>query len=385
MVSGIDVLMRVATFGLLVMLTACGTSPGRLQKVVKRDVRLQQDRTTINVPGDKDFSLSVHYSGCGGLYFLKGNDAIYIDPFFSNQKVMKIGSSLIGGGVRGRKKIKSDRRMINYGISRLEKQTGSLDTQLRAIFSAHSHYDHLMDIPAIVQQIKNKPPVFLSESGFNTCYNVLDTAKMVQLEDHMSTHQRTGTPIELAITNGRILVYPILAEHNPHLKHVKFFSGSQQEPVEHFTDPFGKTRANDWLEGNTFSFLIDYLNDEGEIDFRLFIQSSSCNPMAGVPPSDLLSKKSVDIAFLGVVSYQFSPAYPCTLLSKLNESNHEVKPEIVWIHWEDFFRKYNRKPKTVRGTDIAAFFDLSCVAPYKKNSWVPWPGVTYDITTKPLK
>jgi hypothetical protein len=367
------------------MAAGCGTSPGRLHSLEKNGVQVQRERTAINMSRETEFSLSVHYSGSGGLYILKGEDGIFIDPFFSNQKVMKIGSSLIGGGIKGRKKIRSDRRMIDYGISRIEKQTGPLDNQLRAIFSAHGHYDHLMDVPAIFQRLNNKPAVFLSESGFNTCYNVIDTARMILLEEHVTTQDRIGTPIELALANGRIQVYPILADHNPHFKYVKFFSGSQQKPVTYFKDPFGKTRANDWLEGNTFSFIIDYLNKSGEIEFRIFVQSSSCNPMAGVPPADLLAKKAVDVAFLGVVSYHFSPDYPCTLLSEFQNAHPDSNLEIVWMHWEDFFRKYDRKPKTVRGTDVPAFFNIPCVLPYKNKSWTPWPGVVYDISVKSSK
>jgi hypothetical protein len=130
------------------------------------------------------------------------------------------------------------------------------------------------------------------------------------------------------------------------------------------------------LEGNTFSFLIDYLDATGNIDLRIFIQSSSGNPPAGIPPLALVKNHPVDLAFLGMASYHFSSEYPCTLLEA-------IKPkEVVWIHWEDFFRKYTKKPKTVRGTDVVGFFDIPCVKPYKENKKIllPWPGVTYDVT-----
>jgi hypothetical protein len=80
------------------------------------------------------------------------------------------------------------------------------------------------------------------------------------------------------------------------------------------------------------------------------------------------------MAFLGVVSYQFSSDYPCSLLQALKPK------EVVWIHWEDFFRKYTKEPKTIRGTDVVKFFDLPCVKPYKSKALLPWPGVTLDIS-----
>jgi hypothetical protein len=86
----------------------------------------------------------------------------------------------------------------------------------------------------------------------------------------------------------------------------------------------------------------------------------------------LVKDRNVDIAFLGVASYHFSSDYPCTLLGS-------IKPQkVVWIHWEDFFRRYTKKPKTVRGTDVAGFFELPCLKPYAEN-FLPWPGVVFDV------
>ena len=53
--------------------------------------------------------------------------------------------------------------------------------------------------------------------------------------------------------------------------------------------------------------------------------------------------------------------------------------EIVWIHWEDFFRKYSKDPKTLRGTDVVKFFDIPCVKPYKPKALLPWPGAGYNF------
>lgn len=366
---------------LLSLLTiSCGTSPGRLNQLTKNGISYQRERTSIDVPGAAAKKISVQYTGCGGIYILKGNDGIMIDPFFSNQKVMKIGKSVLGGGNSGKRKLASDSIMVAYGLKKIESASGKLESQVRAILSAHSHYDHLMDMPGIFGALNKKPMVYVNQSGYNICYNVIDRSKMEVLEAHMTTTEIIRSPIELPIDHGKIRIYPILSEHNPHFKYIKFFSGQKTHPVTDFNKPYQKTRANDWLEGNTFSFLIDYLDESGTIDFRIFVQSSSCNPMAGVPPAELLKVKQVDLAFLGVASYHFSPDYPCTLLSAFTATNPTWQsPKIVWIHWEDFFRKYTREPKTARGTDVANFFELPCVKPYKAAALLPWPGVVYDI------
>ena len=347
----------------------CCVSPGKLKKLSKAGISYQAEDTTINLFDTEEKKLTVQYTGCGGLRISKDGYGVLIDPFFSNQKLMRLSASLLGGGDDGKRKLSSSREMVERGIKSIQPDGGNVG----AILSAHGHYDHLMDIPAVFTKLNKQPTVYLNRSGFNTCYNVIDTSKMVVLENHMTTEEKQRPPIALETPHGKINIYPILAEHNPHVKNVKFFSGSKTKPVAGFTDPFGKTSANDWLEGNTFSFLIDYLDRSGNIEFRIFVQSSSSNPPAGIPPVALLEEREVDLAFLGVASFQFSPDYPCTLLERIQPR------EVVWIHWEDFFRKYTKDPKTVRGTDVVKFFNLPCVKPYKAKALLPWPGVSYGI------
>jgi hypothetical protein len=360
---------KVFIAGLVLLLMAsCGAGPGRLKALTKHGIPYQSHRTTIDLPGSST-KIKVQYTGCGGLYILKDNHGIMVDPFFSNQKLMRIGTSMLNG----KKKIASNPEMINAGIKSIEKTIGKLNDQSTTIFTAHSHYDHLMDVPALFAKLNRKPAVYLNQSGFNTCYHVVDTSKMVILENHMTTQEVSRPPVVLQSPEGTIHVYPILGNHNPHFHNIKFFSGSKTEPLNYFTNPFGKTSVNEWLEGNTFSFVIDYIGRNGGIDFRIFIQSSSCNPPAGIPPASLLKEKSIDLAFLGLASFRFSPDYPCTLLQAIQPK------EIVWIHWEDFFRKYSKEPKTLRGTDLIKFFDLPCVKPFKAKALLPWPGVGYDF------
>lgn len=339
----------------------------------KHGISYQSKSTEIDVVGAVDTKLTVQYTGCGGLFLSRAGSAIMIDPFFSHQGVMRIGASILGGGSAGKRKLVADPKMVEFGLKSIEACVGTSPLKVNAILSAHSHYDHLMDVPAVYEKLRNEPKVYLNRSGFNTCYNVIDTADMIVLENHMTTREISRPPIELRTMNGKVHIYPILSDHNPHIKNIKFFSGGMTRPATQFTMPYAKTRANDWLEGNTFSFLIDYLDAQGSIELRIFIQSSSCSPPAGIPPAALLNSKPVDVAFLGLVSYQFSPDYPCTLLNA-------IRPEkVVWIHWEDFFRRYTKKPKTVRGTDVVKFFGIPCVSDYKSKAFLPLPGTRLDI------
>lgn len=358
----------------LAIVLSCGPRPGSLQKLERNGIPYQQGDYVIKLSDTANHRAFIQYLGCGGVNIVQGTDRILIDPFFSNQSLTKITKSLVfGNSISGRRAFQSNEKAIDKGLDKIQRFKRNANQQTRAIFSSHSHYDHLMDIPAVWKKLEEKPLVYLNQSGYNTCVNVIDNTSMKVLENYNSTFDAIHDPVVIARDDGsKINVYPIASDHNPHFKYIKFFSGSRTTPFKEFNDPYQKTKANDWLEGNTFSFLIDYLDPNGSINLRLFIQSSSCNPPAGIPPQ-VLRKRRVDVALLGVVSYHFSTDYPCNLLEAINPK------EIIWIHWEDFFRKYNFKPKTVRGTDIPKFFEKECTKAYKSKANIPWPGVGIEI------
>ncbi len=371
---------------LLVCLVATLTScihPGRLSKLPK-DIHIVAKRETIKEYKTGGETLTVQYLGAGGMYLLHNNEGILIDPFFSNQKVGKLGWSVLFG----KENIRANKKMVTYGLNAIEAQTGPLAPQVKAIFSAHAHYDHLLDVPAVFATL-NKPMVYLNQSGYNTCYSALDKNKMDVLEAHMTTAETTRPPIAWATASGSVHVYPILADHNPHLKNIKAFDGDITTPNQTFINPYDKTRANDWLEGNTFAFVIDYLT-ENKITLRLYIQSSSCSPpglsVRNEVKAEALAKEgnyfsfldslpphNIDVAFLGIASYHASPQYPAELLTALNPA------VVVWLHWEDFFRSYKRPPKTVRATNVPAFFKLSAVDSIKHKTYLPWPRAVLEI------
>ena len=357
---------RIVIFFTVVCATfSCAVRPGSVRKLEGSELELIRKDTLVKSNGAATGSSKVLYLGSGGVLLIRNGAAVLVDPFFSHQGFSRIGRSIFFGR-SGWRTLRPDRKMIDRGFQ--EISTALADSvSLKALLVAHSHYDHLMDVPAVANRIGSDIPVLLNRTGFNICHQVIDSSRMSILEDRMTTRDTMRDPFVVSHSDSlSIHVRPILADHNPHFRHVKFFSGSRDRPVDELKHPLEKTRANLWLEGSTFSFLIDFVNADGTIDYRVFIQSSSCNPPAGIPPAPLLSR-SVDLAILGVVSYHFSPEYPCAQLDQL------APDEIIWIHWEDFFRKYTRKPKTVRGTNIPGFFKLPCVKEYKTAGKLMWP------------
>ena len=351
------------------LLVACLPKPGKLSKVPPSSGITSTD-FQIHLFNPNGKKISVQYLGCGGLYLIKDDKGVLIDPFFSHESGLTLIRSVLKKG-NGKKNIAADQDQVNQGWASIEAKTGPLVNQVQTILVTHSHYDHLLDVPAFFYKLQSKPLVYLNQSGLNTCFNVLPKEKVVALEDIMTTPDVSRAPQTLiSNSSDKIEFYPILADHNSHFKHIKFFDGSVATPVDYFKEPYAKTRANDWLQGNTFAFLIDIVDNNGNIDLRLFVQSSSCNPPAGIP-KNLVRSRKVDVAFLGVASYKESPNYPKDLLAAIDPQH------VVWIHWEDFFKK--NKLRTVRASDVPAFFSIPSVKRYEGRSSMPWPGVKLEI------
>jgi hypothetical protein len=350
--------------------TACSRkSVGQLEK---KDIVVAKAVTTLNV-GDTKQSLNIQYLGSGGMLIANAGSNIIIDPFFSHQNLWKLSLATIFGC-----KIKSKKSMIAYGKKRILNSNYMDEQQLRnntkAMFSAHGHYDHVMDFPFLYDHwFEKKPMIYTNASALKSIQKSIDENQILSLDSISSTASHRGKPVIVSGEAGStIKVYPIFAAHNPHFANVKFFSGGVQQAQKKLKEPKYKSKVNNWLEGRTLSFLID-IEKENKIVLRMFVQSSSCDFPEGMPPQELLSEKSVDVAFLGVASYHFSKSsYPSTFLDSLQPK------EIVFIHWEDFFRSYRRKPKTVLQTDVVSFFK-TLPEKYKDKYFLPVPGVVFDV------
>jgi hypothetical protein len=118
----------------LVTLPSCLT-PGRLSKLLK-DIHIIKTRETINQYQTGPNTFTIQYLGAGRLYLLNNKEGVLIDPSFSNQKVGKLAKSVLFD----KENIHANKKMVTYGLKSIETQTGPLAPQVKATFSAHSHY-----------------------------------------------------------------------------------------------------------------------------------------------------------------------------------------------------------------------------------------------------
>lgn len=349
--------------GVLVWLSiAAGCSnPKKLSSIFPGETwnNLTKVKGIQNIPGTMANAMEIQYLGCGGMLLRADSTAILVDPFFSNPGLARV---IFGTFWRT---IKSDSTQITIGLNKLDVSIPGGLQQTKAIFVSHSHYDHLMDVPAVMQKIKNPLMVYLNQSGAFTCAHVIP-------ENHRTILRSSPNPIKIPTKSGSFEIFPIPSAHNPHVGGIKFFANERKKSLNYFRNPYQNTRPWAWREGQTFSFLIDFKDTTGKIQARIFVQSNSCDPIpAHLPSRELLARHPVDLAFLGVASHQFSENYPEAIVTHLNPKN------ICWIHWEDFFGIHEKEPLTVRQTNIKRFFSTYSLK--FSNQFLPLPGSGFRI------
>ncbi len=280
-----------------------------------------------------DQMISIQYTGCGGFLLQIDSTAILLDPYFSN--VTPLWQIPF-------KRLEADTLEIDRFFTDSFGQQKDIDGQVKAIFVAHSHYDHLADIPSIYTRnchadsteiVGSKSTKhLLAGIGLDSDVFVIDT-----IPDYYHT------------SDHRIRVLPIPSEHAPHLWGMKLISAKKLNRDAFFFP----RKARRFPEGENYNFLIDFLGKTGEIEFRIFSHAgAACSDGIGLPSQEILDQKSVDVLLLCVASFNQVKNYPDQIISLLQPKH------IIGNHWENFFRSYRKnieKPATVPGTNVRKF------------------------------
>ena len=167
-----------------------------------------------------------------------------------------------------------------------------------------------------------------------------------------SSTSSTSTEGKWIYVNTKIRILPVLTEHAPNLKilgiKINFVPKKHERKM---------TRHKYWREyamGQTLCYLIDFLNDDGSVNFRTYINSAASNFPYGFPAQSILNQHPVDVAMLCVASFNNVKKYPEDIVKYLKPKH------IIACHWEDFLNssipELKKKPKTVPGTNVAVFF-----------------------------
>jgi hypothetical protein len=269
----------------------------------------------------------VLYLGCGHLAIRFHNEIILIDPFFSTSGFT---DTQVASNTAAFEKYKTILATHRMDLS-----------ETKSIWIAHTHYDHMMDLPLMLRKnvLPKETVIHGNAFGDDILKNFISAGQYHSLEaSEVYDPEKTDNKGTWFNTSSSIRVMPIRSDHAPHYKllGIPFHLMKGELKPDYFEsalkEEYDKTKRSCWREGTTYSFLVDFM-EKDSIVFRFFIQTSGSHFPLGRPPEELLKDRPVDVAFLCAASANFVKPYPVDILNML-------KPKrTVFIHWEDFFRE----------------------------------------------
>lgn len=310
------------------LLSGCATSVDNLVIQDNPDIVFLNKNAGEDVTGGS--KLAVQYLGVAGYLFQYGEDSIMTAPSFTNPSLMDVSLPF---------SIKPNRKLIDKLLPEQAKQA-------EFILVGHAHYDHLLDVPYIMQQHMQTTTAVGSTTMTNIVTAVIDEQRLLDITDYAAEGEKRGTWIYNQ--NNTIRFMPIKSDHAPHLMGIKVMSGSYKEALTELP-----STAYGWKEGQTYAYVIDFLDNQQQPIYRIHYQDAASNSPDGLMPV-MDDTKAVDMAILCVAAFHQVDDYPDAILQQAQPKT------IVLGHWEDFFgnNSVDNKTKSLKGvrmTNIDAF------------------------------
>lgn len=241
-------------------------------------------------------ALTVHFFGVSTLLFDDGTDQILIDGFFSRPSLWQVISHPLN----------ANQAVLNTVIQDYDLK------RTKAIFVTHSHYDHALDLTALMQHLPHTQLIGSHSSLRIVNNNTQGTMQRLHLAD-------TQQPFQF----GAFKVTAIPSAHTPPTA----VNNDLGEEIS--TDFHLPARFSEFKEGGSFDYLIEHR------EHKILVKAST-----GLIPKQYQNLK-VDTLFLGIAqlsrqSKQYQQAY-------LKESLHALQPQqVIPIHWDDFFQAFDQ-------------------------------------------
>jgi hypothetical protein len=291
----------------------------RGQKVPKFILRAKPDDFKVG-----DDVVVMHYYGVGGWGIKWRKTYLMTGAFFSNHSMEQM--------IDDSSHTAPDIAAIRQGFA----GTPSADTNV--LLLGHGHIDHAGDVSGYFEAglPKKKMALIADDSTVNILAPLRDQFSCVHALNEDSRDKRDG-PCQIP----HVRITPIPAAHAPHTElfgiSVLKFSGRVGSPRKELSD-----QPKDFLEGFTWAYLIDLLDDQGKVAFRIHYVDAASTPHSGIAQSSIRAERDVDVHIGCVAGFDGVDQYPDGVLQRYNTKF------VLAGHWEDFFESRTKPLKLVR-------------------------------------
>jgi len=290
--------------------------------------------------------VNIESLGVGGYLISWGDDQIMFAPSYTNPDPLSL---LL------------DTHVSKSTVDRLIPDVSDVDM----ILVGHAHYDHLLDVPYIMEKYAQKATLYGSKTMKHLVASVVDPAKIHILNDQASTAADIYAEPQVAEEVGTWAYNPsgkirVMAINSNHAPNATLFKGAildadggligdeiewlfevSKGGLDEDLDEVPSS-AFFWREGQSFAYVVDFLDDNNNIAFRLHYEDAASDPTKGFIPTAILDEKKVDVAILTVANFNEIKEpfdhqgdelfqYPQGIINNLEASHY------VLGHWENFF------------------------------------------------
>jgi hypothetical protein len=241
-------------------------------------------------------------------------------------------------------------------------------SRARAILVGHAHYDHLMDVPQVA--LRHAPSARIL--GSRTVANTLGAwsglaSRVVEVDSLAGDAESAGTWIDVS---PRVRVMALRSHHAPHFEGYTLYQGTADQPLER--EP---RWAWEWADGPTYAFLVDFLDPDGSVAFRLYYQDAVAGPPRGFAPDSSIAERPVDVAIFVPATFDQVDWHPEAFVENL-------RPKwVVLGHWENFFLPPQVPARSIMLTDLE-YFRARLRRVHAGESWLPAIGTEFRFPVR---
>jgi hypothetical protein len=264
---------------------------------------------------------ALHYYGVGGWGVKWRGDYLLTAPYFSNHGFLSYYA-----------KNGPDLEAVRSGVRNTPFDEANM------ILVGHGHVDHAADIPAYADAglPSRQAGIIANETTLNMLSSLMPPDESFRCAE---APQEDGQAIE-GCTLDNIRITPLSSHHAPNIKvlgiPITVSKGTVDTPQDHIPE-----RPSAYRLGDTWAYLIDLLDENGEIVFRIHYMDAVAGSEESRIPPEFLDDREVDIHIACVPGFAYVNNYPEWVLE-------QGRAKYVMLgHWEDFFQPRDDRLKPV--------------------------------------